>query len=430
MSAGMIPAFDLPGDAIPGQFGPTIPLAFPLAYAGAQNTAGSRTARPPLIATISGTRASIASITAALVPAGGTNTTETSAPVAAIVSATVPNTGTAVPPRSTVWPALRGLWAPTTFVPAASILRACLVPSEPVMPWIMTRLSPVRKIAMSRSCLGRVAAMPISYGSTSSGPTRSGPTRSGPIDPVPIDRLPGGGQLRGAARRIVHGGDLFDHGQACFVQDAASLGCVVTVQPHHDRVVHLLAALPEQADGGNDAFRDRVAGGDAAEHVDQDTADRCVGQHDLQAVGHHLGGSPAADVEEVRRLDPAELLARLGHHVQRGHDQPGAVADDPHLAVELHVVEVLGLGPGLQRVGRPRVSEPGMVLPEGRVVVQGHLAVHREHMALLGQRQGVDLDQRGVLVGEHRPEPLGENRGLPGRPGRPGGRPHRLRRPR
>src|ERR1039457_6701005 len=203
MSAGMIPAFDLPGDAIPGQFGPTIRLVFPLAHACAQNTAVSCTGMPSVITMISGTRASIASVTAAFVPAGGTNTTETSAPVAAIVSATVPNTGTAVPPRSTVWPALRGLVPPTTFVPAASILRACLVPSEPVMPWIMTRLSPVRKIAMSRSRLGRVAAMPVSYG----------PTRSGPIDPVPIDRLPGGGQLRGAARRIVHGGDLFDPGQ-------------------------------------------------------------------------------------------------------------------------------------------------------------------------------------------------------------------------
>src|ERR1017187_6593936 len=313
MSAGIIPAFDLPGDAIPGQFGPTIRLAFPLAHACAQNTAVSCTGMPSVITTISGTRASIASITAALVPAGGTNTTETSAPVAAIVSATVPNTGTGVPARSTGWPAFRELVPPTTLVPAASILRACLVPSEPVMPWIMTRLSPVRKIAMSRSCLGRVAAMPISYGSISSGPTRSGPTRSGPIDPVPIDRLPGGGQLRGAARRIVHGGDLFDHGQACFVQDAASLGCVVTVQPHHDRVVHLLAALPEQADGGNDAFRDRVAGGDAAEHVAEDTAAGWAGHPDPRAVAHPRGESPAADVEEVRRLDPAELLARLGH---------------------------------------------------------------------------------------------------------------------
>src|ERR1035438_7585435 len=248
MSAGMIPAFDLPGDAIPGQFGPTIRLVFPLAHACAQNTAVSCTGMPSVITTISGTRASIASITAALVPAGGTNTTETSAPVAAIVSVTVPNTGTAAPPRATVWPALRGLVPPTTFVPEASILRPCLVPSEPVMPWIMTRRSPVRKIAMSRSCRGRVGAMPVSHRPSSSGPSSSGP----------IDRRRGGGQLRGAARRVVHGGHLLDHGKARFLQDAASLGCVVTVQPHHDRVVHLLAALPEQCDGGNDAVRDRV----------------------------------------------------------------------------------------------------------------------------------------------------------------------------
>jgi hypothetical protein len=67
---------------------------------------------PSVITITSGIRASIASITALFVPAGGTKTTDTSAPVAAIVSATVPNTGTLVPPRSTVWPALRGLVPP------------------------------------------------------------------------------------------------------------------------------------------------------------------------------------------------------------------------------------------------------------------------------------------------------------------------------
>ena len=65
----------------------------------------------------------------------------------------------------------------------------------------------------------------------------------------------------------------------------------------------------------------------------------------------------AADVEEVGRLDPAELLAGVGDHVQRGHDQAGAVADDADLAVELDVVEVLLLGRLLQRVGRGLVLE-------------------------------------------------------------------------
>src|SRR6266700_907682 len=140
--------------------------------------------------TTSGILASIASITAPLAPAGGTNTTDTSAPVAAIVSATVANTGTAVPPRSTVWPALRGLAPPTTVVPAASIRRPCLLPSEPVMPWIMIRLSPVRKIAISCSCRGR----------------------GGPV--------PGGGQLRRAPRGVVHRLDLLNHGQSRVGEDA------------------------------------------------------------------------------------------------------------------------------------------------------------------------------------------------------------------
>ena len=50
-------------------------------------------------------------------------------------------------------------------------------------------------------------------------------------------------------------------------------------------------------------------------------------------------------------------------------------------------------------------------LAERGVVVQGHLAVDREDLAVLGERHGVDLDQRGVLVGEHGPEPFGQQRG-------------------
>src|SRR5689334_24870730 len=174
---------------------------------------------PSVMTMHSGICASIASITAFLAPAGGTNTIDTSAPVAAIVSATVPNTGTAVPPRSTVWPALRGLVPPTTVVPAASIRRPCLVPSDPVMPWIMIRLSPVRKIAISCSRRG----------------------------------LGAGSQLGGAARGAVHGVVPLDHGQARRVQDGPAFGGVVPVEPDHDRAGHLLATRAEHAQRGHDA---------------------------------------------------------------------------------------------------------------------------------------------------------------------------------
>src|ERR1022692_1337054 len=214
---------------------------------------------PSVITTTSGIAASTASITASLVPAGGTNTTETSAPVAVMASATVPNTGTAVPASSIAWPALRGLVPPTTCVPAASILAPCLRPSEPVMPCTMIRLSLFRKIVISCSRRGR------------------------------------SGQLGGAPRRIVHGPDLLDRGYACLVEDAAPRRGVIAVQAHHDGVTDLVAPGAQHAQGGHDAVGDGVARGDPAEHVDENAADPPVGQHDLQTVGHHPGRARGAD---------------------------------------------------------------------------------------------------------------------------------------
>src|SRR5580704_9524415 len=109
MSAGMMPAFDLPGEATPGQFGPTILVLLPREHAYAQNSAVSCTGTPSVITIAMPIPASTASMTASLVPAGGTKTTDTSAPVSAIASPTVANTGTPRPDRSTTWPALRGL---------------------------------------------------------------------------------------------------------------------------------------------------------------------------------------------------------------------------------------------------------------------------------------------------------------------------------
>src|SRR4051812_18153466 len=93
MSAGMMPALDLPGEITPGQFGPTIRVLLLVAQACAQNDAVSCTGMPSVITTVSPMPASIASITAALANLGGTNTTDTSAPVADIASPTELYTG-------------------------------------------------------------------------------------------------------------------------------------------------------------------------------------------------------------------------------------------------------------------------------------------------------------------------------------------------
>lgn len=70
------------------------------------------------------------------------------APVASMASLTVPKTGTSVPSKSTEVPALRGFTPPTMFVPSPSMSLVCFMPVAPVMPWTMTLLSLVRKIAM------------------------------------------------------------------------------------------------------------------------------------------------------------------------------------------------------------------------------------------------------------------------------------------
>lgn len=71
------------------------------------------------------------------------------APVFSIASATVPKTGMSLPSMSTDVPALRGFTPPTMFVPSASMSLVCFMPVAPVMPWTMTLLSLLRKIAMA-----------------------------------------------------------------------------------------------------------------------------------------------------------------------------------------------------------------------------------------------------------------------------------------
>src|SRR5215475_5681859 len=307
MSAGMMPAFDRPGLIRPGQFGPMIRVAPPERCACAQNTAVSCTGMPSVITTQSGSRASTVSTTAALANRAGTKTTATSAPVAATASATRSNTGM----PSTSWPPLPGVTPATMRVPEATIRRVCRRPSAPVMPCTSTRDDSSRKIAIS----------------------------SGPL-PARAGRR----QLGRPVRGTVHGVHLLHAGQAGVGQDAPALLGVVAVQPHHQWQRHRLAARVEQPERLHDAVGYLVAGGDPAEDVHEHTAHRRVGQDDLQPVRHHLGRGAAADVQEVRRPHPAVPLAGVRHHVQGGHHQAGAVADDADLPVQLDVVQIPFLG--------------------------------------------------------------------------------------
>ncbi len=219
-------------------------------------------------------------------------------------------------------------------------------------------------------------------------------------------------------------------GWSASVEDLAAQLGVVAVQPHDQRLVDVLALGLEQFQGLHDAVRDGVAGGDAAEDVDEDGLHVRVAEDDLQAVRHDLGGRAAADVEEVGGLDVAVRLTGVGDDVEGRHDQARAVADDADLAVELDVVQALGLGGRLERVGRGLVLERRVVrLAELGVRVQRHLAVQRDDLAVAGLDQRVDLDEEGVLPDEDVPQLLQHVHDLVGA-ARPGtSRPRRSRGP-
>src|SRR3954467_1294764 len=345
MLAGMMPALERPGLISPGQFGPMMRVEPP--WACAQKEVESCTGMPSVMTTASPIWASTASITAFLAPAGGTKMTLTSAPVSFIASATPPNTGTVAPSNSTRSPAFFGFTPPTIAVPEASMRWVCLRPSEPVMPWTMTLLFSLRKIDISG----------VLFSVQGPRPPHPSQARGEPLDEA--ERRLGGGELGGAARGAVH---RVDHGHQRVVrlgEDPPALLDVVAVEPDDQRLGRLVA---EDAEGGDDAVGDGVAGGDPAEHVDEHALHGRVGEDDLQAVRHHLGRGATADVEEVGRPDAAELLTGVGDDVQGAHDQAGTVADDPDLALELDVVEVLLLGPGLERVGGAGVLQRGAVL--------------------------------------------------------------------
>src|SRR3954454_17738056 len=262
-------------------------------------------------------------------------------------------------------------------VPDFSMRWVCFMPSDPVMPWTMTLESALRKIAMFARSLF------CGEGSVGGGP---------------------GGELGGAARGAVH--RRLDRHQrvVALLQDAPTLLDVVAVEAHDERAVLLVTEGVERAD---DAVGHSVAGGDAAEDIDEDALDLRVRQDDVQAVGHDLGAGSATDVEEVGRLLAAELLAGVRDDVEGAHDETRTVADDPDGAVELDVVEVLLLGRCLERVGRGLVLERRVVrVAGGGVRVEGDLAVGGDDLAVLGLDEGVALDERRFLLAVDGPQLL------------------------
>src|SRR5690349_1359555 len=193
----------------------------------------------------------MASMIASLANFGGTKMIDTSAPVFSMASLTVPNTGrsTFLPPLSTcdtVVPALRALTPPRIWVPALSMRAVCVVASPPVMPWTMTLLSAVKKIAIS---------------------VLSGARGFGGL----------GGRYIGG---FVHRADLGHQRVVGLGQDATAFFDVVAVEPDHEWLVGFVSEDLQRLD---DAVGDGVARRDAAEHVDEHALDLSVVEDDVEA---------------------------------------------------------------------------------------------------------------------------------------------------
>src|SRR3954453_255384 len=317
---------------------------------------------PSVMQMIVGIPASAASSTESAANRAGTKIIAVFAPVSSTASWKVLNTGT----PSTSWPPLPGVTPDTTFVPYFLLLSAWNVPSRPVMPETQRRVSLSMRMLMSL-CLHRRAGLR---------------------------------ELHDAVGRVEHRRLDMQALEGGLGQQAPALLVVRAVETDDERHRRL-----DDLERLDQALGHLVTAGDAAEDVEQHRLDLGVGEDHLDRRDDRVGLRAAAGVEEVRGL-PADL----GDDVERRHHEPGAVAEDPDVAVELDVGQAALLGHLLLRILRRRVAQ-GRVLgvAEQRVAVERDLRVERPQLALGRDDQRVDLEEHRVL-GDERLVQLGEHR--------------------
>ena len=320
----------------------------------------SRTGIPSVMQTTRPTPASAASRIASAAKRGGTKIIEVFAPASATARATVSKTG--IP--STSCPPLPGVTPATTLRPVPAVAERVerpLVPGDALDDEARPLVDEdAHAVAPARSAASSAASSMFA--------TRHDPrVRRLREDPPPVLR-------------------------------------VRPVQAHDDRDPSL-----DSFQRLEDALRHQVAPGDPSEDVHEHDLHGGVGQHDLERGRHLIGRRAAADVEEVRGPRP-----RLRHDVERRHHEAGAVADDAHVSVELHVLQALLLRAGLDVVDRELIGQLGdvRVAPQ-RVVVDRHLRVERDDPVVLEEDQRVHLDEGRVPLDrelvhlpEHVPRPF------------------------
>src|SRR5580693_3386406 len=140
---GIIPILHLPGEIIPGQFGP---IKRERRFCrNSQALTMSRVGMPSVMQTMRSSPASAASIMASAANGGGTKIMVVSAAVFSTASCTVLKMGQ----PSCVVPPLPGVTPPTTWVPYAAQALAWKVPSRPVRPCTIKRVFLSTRIAIN-----------------------------------------------------------------------------------------------------------------------------------------------------------------------------------------------------------------------------------------------------------------------------------------
>src|SRR5574341_1342644 len=305
----MMPTLALPGEMIPGQFGPMSRVSRPCRARPTRTM--SRVGIPSVMHTMTRIPASAASRMASAAKAGGTKINEVLAPSLETAAITVSKTGI---PSWTI-PPFPGVTPATTCVPYSRHARAWNVPSLPVTPCTTTRVLLSTRMLMRAPFPSAAFRTPslTQYGGDSGGHPadwrealprlgpREGSRPSGraPPEAPPLSCRPGGpDSLLGAVLHAVGRDEV----QAGLRQHLLPELDVRPLHPDHDGELHV-----EGPHGLDDPLCQPVAAEDPPEDVDQNRPNVPVGDQDAEGVLDLLGAGPAPHVQEVGGLAPGEL---------------------------------------------------------------------------------------------------------------------------
>src|SRR5580692_5418909 len=382
----MIPILHLPGEMMPGQFGP---ISRERRFCrNSQALTMSSVGIPSVMQTMRSSSASAASMMASAANGGGTKITVVSAPVFSTASCTVLKMGQ----PSCVVPPLPGVTPPTTWVPYAAQALAWKVPSRPVRPCTIKRVFLATRIDINtiphyshlssrakRETLVLACATSVASGEHQDPALSLGMTGQNSLTP-----------RRGhhSVCRILHSVS-HDEIETGIHQDLLAFVHVRTFEAqHHGKLdVSLLR-------GFYHSCGQRIHAQNTAKDVDQHRFHALIAEQDFKRVRHLLGISAAAYVEEI-----CGHAAGILDDIHRRHRQSGAVNHAADAAVELDVVQAVLRSLDLERIFLRNVAQfTNIGMAEERIVIERQLGVESEQPAVSCGNEWIYFEERCIRV--------------------------------